>query len=338
MENNEIKMNFFQKIKIAIFNLEKYGLFITEKFGKSIKYMFLLTLIFTICYAGIYIYDIIKMINKGVDYLENELPNFTLSEDGIIKFEENVNGYDKEYDFKIENIEKDGLEKDEFNKYYDFNNVILLLNNKIIFMTNGQKIDYTYNYIEESMRVNINTKTDFIEVINKILGGKEQIIITTAIVLFISFFIANILQIAIYSLVIAIYGYFVARINRIKIRFGTVTTLAIYSLTLSTILYGIYVIVYYFTKFEIEYFNWLYIIIAYIYITAAILMIKTDLIKQVMELRKLEQEKKDNEKSEETSLDKNKKEDKENKKDKEENKTEEKSGIDTEKEPDGSEI
>ena len=35
---------------------------------------------------------------------------------------------------------------------------------------------------------------------------------------------------------------------------------------------------------------------------------------------------------------KNKKEDKEDKKEKEENKTEEKSGIDTEKEPDGSEI
>ena len=51
---NDIKMNFFQKIKIAIFNLEKYGLFITENLGKSIKYMFLLILIFTICYASIY--------------------------------------------------------------------------------------------------------------------------------------------------------------------------------------------------------------------------------------------------------------------------------------------
>ena len=338
MENNEIKMNFFQKIKIAIFNLEKYGLFITEKLGKSIRYMFLLVLIFTVCYAGVYIYDTIKMINKGVDYLENNLPNFTLSEDGVIEFEENVNGYDEEYNFKIENIEKDELEKDDFNKYYDYENTVLLLNNKMIFMSNGQKIDYTYNYIEETMRVDINTKTDLIEAFNDIFGGKEQIIITTAITLFISFFIANILQIAIYSIVVAIYGYFVARINRIKIKFSTVSSLAIYSLTLSTILYGIYVIVYYFTKFEIEYFNWLYIIIAYIYITAAILMIKTDLIKQVMELRKVEQEKKDNEKSEETSLEKNKKEDKEDKKEKEENNTEEKSGIDAEKEPDGSEI
>ena len=43
----------------------------------------------------------------------------------------------------------------------------------------------------------------------------------------------------------------------------------------------------------------------------------------------------DKEKNEEVSLEKNKKEEKDNK---EEKKTEEKSGIDTEKEPDGSEI
>lgn len=37
MENSNMKMNFFQKIKTAIFNLEKYGLFVSEKLSKSIK-------------------------------------------------------------------------------------------------------------------------------------------------------------------------------------------------------------------------------------------------------------------------------------------------------------
>ena len=331
---NDIKMNFFQKIKIAIFNLEKYGLFITENLGKSIKYMFLLILIFTICYAGIYTYDISKMIDKGMYYIENELPEFTLSEEGNIKFESSVNGYDKDYNFKIENIEKDELENKDLNKYYDYSSTLLLLNDKIIFISNGQKIEYSYNYIQESFGLKIENKTDLMENFNN-LGGKGQLTSILAITLFISFLTANIYQIILDCLIVAIYGYFVARINRIKIKFGTVTTLAIYSLTLSTILNGIYVIAYYFTKFEIEYFSWLYIIIAYIYITAAILMIKTDLIKQVMELRKIEEEQKN-------IINENKEENLDRKKEKEEetieDKTEDNNGIDTDKEPDGSEI
>lgn len=331
---NDIKLNFFQKIKIAIFNLEKYGLFVTENLGKSIKYMFLLILIFTICYAGIYTYDISKMIDKGMYYIENELPEFTLSEEGNIKFESLVNGYDRDYNFKIENIEKDELENKDLNKYYDYSSTLLLLNDKIVFISNGQKIEYSYNYIQESFGLKIENKTDLMENFNN-LGGKGQLTSILAITLFISFLTANIYQIILDCLIVAIYGYFVARINRIKIKFGTVTTLAIYSLTLSTILNGIYVIAYYFTKFEIEYFSWLYIIIAYIYITAAILMIKTDLIKQVMELRKIEEEQKN-------IINENKEENLDRKKEKEEetieDKTEDNNGIDTDKEPDGSEI
>ena len=336
MENNNVKLNFFEKIKIAIFNLEKYGLFLGEKLAKSIKYMFLLLLIFTICYTGIYTYDISKMVDKGMNYIENELPDFTLSEQGIIKFDTPVNGYDKDYDFKLENIEKDELENSDLNKYYDYASTVLLLNNKIIFISNGQKIEYSYNYIEESFGVEIENKTDLIENFNN-FGGKGQLTAILAINLFISFLTANICQIILDCLIVAIYGYLVARINRIKIKFGTVTTLAIYSLTLSTILNGIYMIVFYFTKFEIEYFSWLYIIIAYIYITAAILMIKTDLIKQVIELKTIEEEQKNMiTENKEDNLDR-KKENEEKEKDKED-KTEENSGIDTGKEPDGSEI
>ena len=334
MENSNMKMNFFQKIKTAIFNLEKYGLFVSEKLSKSIKYMFLLILIFTICYAGIYTYDISKMIDKGMYYIENELPEFTLSEEGNIKFLSSVNGYDKEYNFKIENIEKDELENKDLNKYYDYSSTLLLLNDKILFMSNGQTIDYSYNFIQESFGTEIKNKVDLIEKLNN-LSGRGQLTAILAMTLFVSFLTANIYQIILDCLIVAIYGYFVARVNRIKIKFGTVTTLSIYSLTLSTILNGIYVIVYYFTKFEIEYFSWLYIIIAYIYITAAILMIKTDLIKQVMELRKIEEEQKNviNENKEE-NLDRKKEKEEKNKEDK----TEENNSIDADKEPDGSEI
>ena len=51
-------------------------------------------------------------------------------------------------------------------------------------------------------------------------------------------------------------------------------SLAIYSLTLSIILSTAYSVVYSFTKFEIRYFDIMYMIIAFIYIVAAIMIMK----------------------------------------------------------------
>lgn len=334
MKSDNTKINFLKKIKISIFNLEKYGMFIGEYLGKSIKYMFLLILIFTICYTGIYIYDTYKMVNKAVAFIENEMPDFVF-EDGNLKFENELNGYDNDYDFKIVNIGKNELEDKEKNEYYKYSKSLILLNDKIIFLINGESIEYSYDYIQQTFGTQINNKQELIQSLNN-LGGKNQLILVIGITLFISFLTINTYQIIIDCLIVAIYGYLVARINRIKIKFSTATTLSIYSLTLPTILNAIYVVVYYFTKFEIEYFNWLYIIIAYIYITAAILMIKTDLINQMIEFKKVELQKankNEEEKVDEKTLEKDKE-----KKDKEENKNQKEDDVDINEEPDGSEI
>ena len=89
METNK-KLGFFKKFKIAIFNLEKYGLLITERLSKSIKYLLLLVLIFTICTSALYTYDTIKMINKGFNFIEKQMPDFKI-ETGVIQFENQVN-------------------------------------------------------------------------------------------------------------------------------------------------------------------------------------------------------------------------------------------------------
>ena len=99
-------------------------------------------------------------------------------------------------------------------------------------------------------------------------------------------------------------------------------TLAIYSLTLSIILNLIYIVQYNFTGFEIPYFEMLYLLIAYIYIIAAILIIKTDLINQVMQLQRIQEEQKkisqENNEENEPNIDKKK-----DKKEKKEEQTEE---------------
>ena len=86
------------------------------------------------------------------------------------------------------------------------------------------------------------------------------------------------------------FGYFTAIILRMHIKFTAMCKIAIYSLTLPIILNAIYVIVHTFANFEVKYFDVMYIAIAYIYIITAILMIKSDFIKNEKELTRILQE------------------------------------------------
>ena len=71
-----------------------------------------------------------------------------------------------------------------------------------------------------------------------------------------------------------------------------IVNIAIYALTLPILLNAIYITVNIFTKFEIQYFQIMYNAISYIYVVTAILMIKSEMIKQGQELSKLEEEQK----------------------------------------------
>ena len=117
--------------------------------------------------------------------------------------------------------------------------------------------------------------------------------------------------------------------------------ISIYALTLSIILSTIYTAVYSLTGFVIEYFNAMYLLIAYIYVIAAILIIKSDIIKQHVELQKIYKVEAQVKKELEEQKDKDKDENEENKKENEKkgkDKDEEDDQPVINREPDGSEI
>jgi len=93
--------------------------------------------------------------------------------------------------------------------------------------------------------------------------------------------------------VFGVFGLIIARICGIKLKFGKAFNLAIYSITLPTILLAIYMISNILFEIEIKYFSLAYDAITYIYIITAVLMLRADLIKQKIELTKIikEQEK-----------------------------------------------
>ena len=115
---------------------------------------------------------------------------------------------------------------------------------------------------------------------------------------------------------LSIFGLFTCLIAKIKMNYKAVFNMSIYAITLSLILRTIYVVVTMLTSFEIKYFDVMYVAVAYITLAAAIFLIKSDVIKQHLELMKIIEEGK--EKIEQTIVIPRKKDEEEKKEDKDE--------------------
>ena len=157
------------------------------------------------------------------------------------------------------------------------------------------------------------------------IGKYNDVSITVMLVIssFISFFMMIILDI----FTLSIFGMFTSLIAKIKMNYKAVFNMSIYAMTLSIILEMIYVTITVLTDFKIKYFEVMYIAVAYITLAAAIFLIKSDVIKQHLELMKIIEEGK--EKIEQTiTIPKKPKEDEkeEDKDEKKENKDEDEKG------------
>ena len=114
------------------------------------------------------------------------------------------------------------------------------------------------------------------------------------------------------ALFLSVFGYFTTWIAKIKMRYVAIFNMAVYALTLSTILNIIYIGINIFINFNMEYFEVMYVAVAAIYIVAAIFILKSEFVKKQAELIKIaeaeaivkkqleEKEKEETEKNKET--------------------------------------
>mgnify|MGYP004498754859 FL=1 len=193
------------------------------------------------------------------------------------------------------------------------------------------------------------SKTDLMQYVQE--NERNIVIIGVAVV-----FIEGIFDLFIFWIMIAILtsfiGWIVLKFLRIKMKYSRLYALSTYASTLSIILTVIYTMLNTFFGVYIDVFDYLSMLISYIYITAVIYMIKSDLIKQQLELIRIatvqaqvkEQLDKEKEKEEEEKRKKQEepKDEKENGSDEDSDKKEkEKSDGENnvyDDEPDGSEI
>lgn len=272
------KIGFFKRIKFSIFNLENYKIFAEEKFSKALKYFLLLVVIATLILSIASTVQLVNEVSKLINYIESDFPEFSLT-DGTLEVEGNVNAYDSEYDARLivdtsEEVSDEALAsyKDEASQsLYS----VIFLKDKAIYRVNEMDEDYeiTYNNIASTLGISNITKAELIEnYFNS--NTKIQMYAIIWVYAFITVFMMNILTIIEDILIVTIFGWIATKITKVALKFSQVASLAIYSLTLSIILSTIYSVIYSLCDFEIKYFSVLYMIIAYIYMVASIMIMK----------------------------------------------------------------
>ena len=276
------KVSFFKRVKIAIFNLEKYSMFANEKFSKALKYLMLLITIATIVLAFSSTVQLSKETGKFIEYFKTEnFPDFKLS-NGKLEADKKLEAYDKEYDSMIiidttENLSSEKIQEYE-KKARDTSYSAIFLNDKIIYRFDpslDKGYEANYNDVTSTIGIKDITKD---KVVNDYLNNdtllKLKIIIF--VYAFLTIFLLNILSLFEDVLIIGLFGWIASKIARVPLILSKTMSLAIYSLTLSVILSTAYSVIYSFTNFEIKYFEIMYMIIAYIYIIAAIMIMKDE--------------------------------------------------------------
>lgn len=339
---NNHHIGFFERIKRSIFNVEKYGEFLLEKTGVSIKYFFLLTFILSVILAGVTTYHMTILVNKAFNYIKNEMPDFTY-ENGIVNFESYAEGYDKDNDF-YDIIDTNPEVTDEaveshIKKIKNYKAGVIFLANEVIINQDGELAEYTYEEIQKVVEVSQIDKAGLVNLIDTM--GIQGVATTYFIAGILATYLSNLIYYFADILMVCVFGYLVSRIVGIPLNLAKTLSLSIYSMTLSLLLSMIYSVIYSFTGFVVEYFGVMYLIVAYIYIIAAILIIKSDLLKQQAELQKIYKVEAKVKKELEEQKDKEEEKDKEKEDKKDEKKKEKEEGENEPlvgREPDGSEI
>ena len=346
-EYKEVKgMGFFKKVKYSIFNIEKYPEMATEGIGNTLSYIAKLVMILAVVLSVWTLYQTYQMINEGTSYLENEFPDFSYSDGTLTVDSEEAIIIENEQFGKIivdTNTDSEETINQYLNQINEYGTGALVLKNRAVLKNITMIGEVSYNYQESFNSINLIefSKQD---VVNYVQNGEiNSLYFSVFISLFIYSFAMYFINTLWYAIIIGIVGYFTMWMLKMKMRFVAVFNMAVYALTLSTILNILYLIINMLFNFTIEYFSIMYITVATIYLLAAIFILKTDLIKKQEEVMKIveaqqsvKKELEEKEKEEKKKKEERKKEDKKEEKKDEENKKEENKGNVKNDEPEGS--
>lgn len=318
---------FFKTVLKSIKDFDKYEQFGLEGMGRTCLYLLQMVAIITIIVVAVLIYQFSTTMQSAVIYFNDNVQEMSYT-DGILT----VNSNQKlEVDTNSTIAQKiivdtSDLTDEQIEQYRtdlnDLNSGIILLKDKILIKNEMLTAITETTYTDILSQYNI-TNLDKQSVLDYIYANQSQVYISVAIVEFIYMFAIYLTSILMDTLVLALLGLIVSRIAGMKIKFSACFSMGVHALTLPIILNILYIILNAFTGYTIKYFQIMYTAISYIYMVAAILIIKSDYIKRQMELDKLKSEQEkvraelDRQKEEDRKEEEKRKEEKKEQKEKE---------------------
>ena len=195
-EKKQTKTGFFKRVWYSITKIEKYPDMASEGLGRALGYLARITAILTVILCAGMMYKTYNIVQKGVNYIQNEFPEFRY-EDGKINVEaenEIIIPEDKSILGKII-VDTKTEDEQKINQY--INDITgaeegaIILKDRIILKNSSVvgTISYTYKESFESFGVSEFTKQDVINYANssKIVTLYVSIFLTIFIYAFIMY-------------------------------------------------------------------------------------------------------------------------------------------------------
>lgn len=314
MENSKIK--FFKRVFLSVADFDSYQRFAMEKVIVAIKYLLTLMLVFSAIVALISLYKLSTILNSAKRYLETDFPDFEII-DGKLHLES-----DEEIIIQSDMPQVVIIDTaSDSEKLAIYETGIGIFEDKIVLSSYETKIEYSYLELQTLFNMKNVNRQELIQKLN------DTNYIALAIIIYISLIISLFIIYTGWTVgnafIITLLGFIMSRLYLIKMKFTSIVSISFHALTLAIILNIVHVIVNILTGFSVKYFNTIYTAVTSVYVITAILLIRSNIIKQQIALQYLLDQKinKEDEIFKEEDPDKKKEEEKkEEEKDKEKTK------------------
>lgn len=281
----ELRLSFFRRMKMSIFDFDKYHIIASEGLGRAMMYLIKLMLLFALVMSAASIIKVSQLLDQGIEYFSSNVPNFYFeNNEFVLDSETDVTIENHEYtDFKIILTNSETYSEDEIR---DFDGLTVAFTKKHVLLKQQNSTSITTQTYEElGNTIDLNEiNKDYI--VNMFSGENSYNILANIFaVIFISTFLTYFLTAILDTIALSLLGFIVSRLIRIPFKYGALYSLSISAITLPVILNAIYLIVNMFTGFVIPYFQIMYTLIAYVYLIAALLIMRSEIIKKKVQIQ-----------------------------------------------------
>ena len=306
-EENIKPEKFYKKFWWSIAKINKYEEMTKEGLKSAIKYFLSLVAILAVVLAIFESYIQIQNVSEVISYLNNELPELKFANNELTSEEQDVVILDDSNFktlFRATMVVNTHLEKQEaIDEYYTLatenNSCIVMLKDRYIAISseynpedkntenessesenteNNETLENEENITGVTEYMYSDVSSQYIEDENKEYGKQDIINYLTGnssyinylVVYFINYILILILTFVFEIIIISLIALIAGKVLKTDITFKETIINTIYATTLAFTLYVIYMLINYFTKISIPYFDIIDMIIAYVYMLFAI--------------------------------------------------------------------